>query len=101
MKRFLIPPIALISLILILLAACGSAEFSSDESVLTQNMSDEKLADSRARGASGPSGEAGVFTSRSKAVAPEPSFGAPAAISKQYESLLVPGRDQKRWERWQ
>ena len=52
MKRFLIPPIALIGLIVILLVACGSAEFSSDESVLTQNMSDEKLADSRARGAS-------------------------------------------------
>ena len=80
MKRFLIPPIALIGLIVILLVACGSAEFSSDESVLTQNMSDEKFADSRARGASGPSGEAGVFTSRSKAVAPEPSFGGPAAI---------------------
>ena len=77
MKRFLIPPIALIGLMVMLLAACGSAGFISN----APSTSDEAVAHLETFGASGPSGEAGIFTRRSDPGAPEAAFGGFAAAS--------------------
>lgn len=74
MKRFLIPSLALISLVVILLAACGSPDFTSGESVVSQNVSDEAFAQPGAPGAAGQA-ENFIRRSLSKSGEPEPGFG--------------------------